>query len=326
MKRHSQGWLLRFTWLAALLCAAGCHRPGIGERDEIAGMIFQEDQFFRTIELGMQDAARKHHVELFLGNSHGSLDQEIALIDTYIVRRVKAIVISPISSKGSVRALSRAHAEGIHVIAYDTNLDADFLTSYVESNQYELGQTTGKAARRYIEDRLSGKARVATLSFVSAHPESGGARLKGFVDEVTRLPGVQIVAQQDAWLPPEATNVVNDLLIAHPDLDVVWSANEGGTVGAVTAVRAVGRAGRVVVFGTDMSGQLADFLLAEDNILQAVTAQKPFEIGGIAVETALMAVHGQPVRSKVTLPGVLYSRGQPDVVKRYRQQIDALAK
>ena len=116
------------------------------------------------------------------------------------------------------------------------------------------------------------------------------------------------------------------ILTAHPDLDVIWAANEGGTVGAVTAVRSTGRAGRVVVFGTDMSEQIGGFLLAEDGILQAVTGQKPMEIGGRAVEAAVKSLRGEPVERQVSLPGVLFTRDRPEEVRRHREQLRGIGR
>ena len=309
-----------------LVTLGGCQRPAAGGKDEIAGVIFQEDQFFRTVAMGMEDAARRLDVTFDLGQSRDTLDREISLIEAYEVRQVKAIVVSPISAKGSIQALKRAHDKGIKIVTFDTALDADFPVSYIESNQVELGQMTGRVAREYVQQKLGGKAKVVTIGFASIHPESGGDRLKGFVNEISQLPGVQIIAQQDAWMAPEAANLVGTILTAHDDVDIVWSANEGGTVGAVTAVKAAGRVGRVVVFGTDMSGQLADFLTAGDNVLQAVTAQKPFEIGTMAVETAVKAIRGQAVQKKITLPGVLYARGNTAEIQRFRQQLQTLPK
>src|SRR5207247_607528 len=135
--------------------------------------------------------------------------------------------------------------------------------------------STGRAAREFIEARLGGKARVALIGFSSQLPEQGGARQKGFKQEIAGMPGVTIVAEQDAWNAPEAATTVSEILTKKPN--VIWAANEGGTVGAVTAVRSAGKAGQVVVFGTDISAQLIDFLLDDDGVLQAVTAQKPFE-------------------------------------------------
>ena len=82
----------------------------------------------------------------------------------------------------------------------------------------------------------------------------------------------------------------------------------------------------MVVFGTDVSRQLVDFLLADDNILQAITGQRPFEIGGKAVEAAVDALRGKPVEKKSSLPGVLLTRSQPEEVRQYRQRLEELEK
>ena len=50
----------------------------------IAGIVFQEDQFFRMVELGMKDAAARLDVELDVGNTRGALDREASLVDTYL--------------------------------------------------------------------------------------------------------------------------------------------------------------------------------------------------------------------------------------------------
>ena len=47
---------------------------------------------------------------------------------------------------------------------------------------------------------MDGKAKIGILQFKSLLPEQSGARSQGFIDEVTKLPGVEIVSDQDAWL------------------------------------------------------------------------------------------------------------------------------
>jgi ABC-type sugar transport system substrate-binding protein len=81
-----------------------------------------------------------------------------------------------------------------------------------------------------------------------------------------------------------------------------------------------------VVFGTDTDEQLANFLLADDNILQAVTGQQPFEIGRLAVEAAVKALKGEPVQKKRSLPGILLTREQPAEVIAFKEHLAALTK
>ncbi len=314
--------LLLFT-----LTLQSCSRkPEIPGHRKIAGIVFQEDQFFRLVLFGMRDAAARNGADLLEANSGGKPDKEIQLINTYIASGVDAIVVSPLSAKASVIALERARAKGITIVTYNTNVEGDIAAAYLESDQTGLGRATGVAAREYIEKHLAGKANVALLAFQSQAPEQSTMRVNGFREEITRLPGVKIVAEQDAWLAEQAVRKGGDILTAHPDLDILWGANEGATVGAVMAVKNAGKAGHVAVFGTDTGEQIAGFLLSDDGILQAVTGQQPFEIGSRAVESALSVLKGEKVQPKQSLPGVLLSRTDPEGVKKFSARLKELNK
>jgi len=322
---------IRFGWafilLSAVFLLGGCGtKRQEQQKKRIAGIVFQEDQFFRLILFGMREAAKKNGVELFEANSAGKPDKELGLINTYIANKVDAIVISPLSSKASVSALARAREKGIAVITYNTALDSDIPASFIESNQFDLGALTGKFARTYIENKLNGKATVAILAAYSYTPEQSALRAGGFKSEISKLPNVKIVAEQDAWLAEQAVKKVGDILTANPGINIIWSMNEGGTVGAVMAVKNAGKAGKIAVFGTDNSEQLANFLLDDDNILQAVTGQRPFEIGSLAVEAAVKVLKGEKVEMKISLPGVLMAREKPEDVKKFKDRLKELSK
>lgn len=310
-----------------LFSAPGCSKkPEIAGRKTIAGIVFQEDQFFRLVLFGMREAAVKNGAELLEANSAGKPDREIQLINTYIASGVDAIVVSPLSALASKTALERAKAKGIVIITYNTNVEGDSPSSYVESDQKDLGRATGVAAGEYITKHLGGKAKIAMLAFLAQAPEQSRMRSGGFKEEMAKIPGVTIVAEQDAWLAEQAVKKAGDLLTAHPDLDVIWAANEGGTVGAVMAIKNAGKAGKVAVFGTDTGEQIADFLLAEDGVLQAVTGQRPFEIGSMAVDYAFKVLKGEKVRKTVSLPGLLLSRQDPDGVRAFKNRLKELNK
>jgi len=77
-------------------------------------------------------------------------------------------------------------------------------------------------------------------------------------------------------------------------------------------VRGSGKAGRVVVFATDFSVQLAEFLLCDDDIFQAVTAQEAVEVGRRPEQAAVDVPAGRPMEKKFSLSGALLCREQPD--------------
>ena len=289
----------------------------------IGVVLMQQDQFFRLNEAGMREAAARLGADLRVQNAAGALDKEASIIETFTAQKVDAIIVSPLSSEGSVPALRAAHERGIKIITYNNALSADFVNFAVGSDQASLGATSGQAAKTDIGARLGGNAKVALIGFASQLPEQGGARQQGFKSALEGMPGVSIVAEQDAWEAAQATTAVSALLAKKPD--VIWAANEGGTVGAVTAVRNAGLTG-VAVYGTDISTQLIDFLEAEDGILKAVTAQAPVDMGASAVEAAVKAVHGAAIAPGAVLPGQLYSREDTAALRAARASLEAASK
>ena len=116
----------------------------------IAGIVFQQDQYFRGVQIGMENAAKAASAELLSGNSDGKLEKETQLIDTYIARGVGAIVVAPLSGDGSMAAIKKARDAGIHVVTYGTRVNGDLSEASVPSSDSDLGSTTGKAAKEFL--------------------------------------------------------------------------------------------------------------------------------------------------------------------------------
>lgn len=311
--------------LAATM-AVGVSVPASAQDDiTIAAVVFQQDQFFRTIQLGMNAAAKAAGIELLEGNSKSEPQQEISLIDTYIARGVDAIVISPVSAVASIPALMRARDKGIHIVTYNSNVDdASIPVSYLNSAQRDLGNSTGSLAAEFISSELGGKANVATLGFKALLPEISADRVDGFIEKAEAGNSLNIVAQQDAWLAEKAIQVAGDIITSNPDLNIIYAANEGGTVGAVQAVRNAGKAGEIFVFGVDGTEQLVGFLLDGDNVLQAVTAQQPYVMGQMAVEAAISAIKKETVEAAVIVPVLGLSRTDKPAVEEFQTYLKSL--
>ena len=309
-------WIIAMAALtAATTAAAAAEGPVIG------GIVFQQDQYFRGIQLGMQAAAKGGAATLLEGNSDSKPEKEATLVNTFVTRGAKAIVIAPISGKASVRALKRANDKGVKVVLYGTRLDADFPVAFIGTSDRDIGTGTGKVAASFVKQELGGKANLAILAFRSQLAEQSDARTEGFLDAARQGTDLKIVARQDAWLAEKAVSVASDVLTAHPEINMIYAANEGGTVGAVQAVRRAGKEGKVFVFGTDGSEQLANFLLDPDKVLIATTAQQPFEVGKDAIQTAVAAVGGKPVAKQVLVPALPLARADKAGVERYLADI-----
>jgi len=304
--------------------AAGLALPAAAQDLTVAGIVFQQDQFFRTIQMGMEKAAADAGVELLSGSSESLPDKEIGLIDTYVARGVDAIVISPISADASIPALQRAVDAGVQVVTYNSTINSDLPVSYLNSNQRDLGTSTGQMAAAFVKDRLGGTAKIGTLGFKALLPEISADRVDSFIEEVSKGNTIEIVAQQDAWLADKAVQVAGDMITANPEMTIIYAANEGGTVGAVQAVRNAGKQGQIFVFGIDGTLQLLDFMADPDDVLQAVTAQQPFVMGEMAVTNAIKAAKGEAVEKTVIVPVLGLSRSDPAAAAEFRAGLEAI--
>lgn len=269
----------------------------------IAGIVFQQDIYMKTVLAGMRAGAKEGGATLLEANSDNKIEKEAEIIDTFIARGVNAIVITALHPSNSAAALERARAKGITVVTVGTGIEKPGVAqAHFRSSDRDIGLATGKAAADFIKEKLGGKAKVAVLAFKSLLPGQSGDRTGGFLENVKKGNEVDVVATQDAWLPEKAVAVAGDILTAHPEVQVIYAANEGGTVGAMQAVKNAGKQGKVFVFGTDGSEQLARGLLASDDVLQATTAQQPFAVGEKGVKAALALLAGQKVASEELVP------------------------
>jgi simple sugar transport system substrate-binding protein/ribose transport system substrate-binding protein len=265
---------------------------------------------------------------LLHANTGNNQAKEVELINTYAAQGVDGIAIQPLSETTSVEALKKLNAEtGIPISLLNVDLkdSNNFVVGGVTTSHDALGRGSGKVAAEYIRDKLGGNAKLGVITFKSQYPEPAAQRMDGFVDEVKKVnPAVTVVAEAEAWVADMGIQAAGDMLTAHPDLDVIFACNDGGTIGTVMAVKNAGLAGKVVVYGIDGGIQQIQMLRSDDNILQAVTAQDAYGMGYKTMEILIKFIKGETKDdSKETtwLEGEVLSRADPVSVDAYEAKL-----
>jgi len=313
---------LRTFFTGALLLASVLTLSAQDKKFTIAGIVFQEDQFMKTVLQGMKSVADKNGVTLLTANTANQISKEVEVVNTYTARKVDAIAITYLDpAAASVPAMKAAYDKGIKVISFNNKLAADFPSSTIMSNNAKLGEGSGKAAAEYIKTKLAGKKtiKVAIINYKAQLPPESNMRQDGFWNQIKDIPGVVLVAEASAPQVEVSVKKAGDILTANPDLDIFYGCNDGGTKGAVLAVKNAGK--KVAVFGIDLDKQTVDFLQSKDNILQASTAQDPFKIGAMSIEFALKVLKGETVDSEVIVPGLTLSRTNPAAIAEFAKTV-----
>ncbi len=118
------------------------------------------------------------------------------------------------------------------------------------------------------------------------------SRLRGFHDAVKGSPGVKVVASQTAnWERDQGFTVFQNMLQAHPDIDAVFACNDMMALGAIEAIAAAGKTGKIKVIGFDAVDDARKAI--EGGTMVASVAQFPSEMGRIGIENAAGIIRGE---------------------------------
>jgi ribose transport system substrate-binding protein len=297
------------AWSCVLVALASC-RPSAPPAGPRIALVLKtpNNPFFIDMQKGAEEEAARLGVSLVVQSPEREIDVEkqMQIVENLVETGVSALCIAPSSSRGIVPALAKVNAAGIPIVVVDDEVDAEaareagvHTESYVGSDNVEGGRLAG----RHLVESSGGRARVAVLEGIPGH-ETGDSRLRGFREAIEGAPGVKVVSSQTAnWERDQGFTVLQNLLQAHPDIDSVFACNDMMALGAVEAIAAAGRAGRVRVIGFDAVDDARKAIAA--GTMDASIAQFPSEMGRIAVETAVKLVRGEKVaadqRTKIGL-------------------------
>jgi ribose transport system substrate-binding protein len=305
--------------LASLVLATmvtGCNRQpngsGDSSRPRIAFVMKTLNHpFFLDMKRGAEEAAGRLNVDLVVQAAERELDVEkqTQIIENLIQTGVQALCVTPSGSKEIASVLGKATRANIPIVVADTRLDPAAAAAanvkfgtFVGSDNYEGGRLAGQ----FMVKETNGQAKVAILEGIPGH-ETGDSRLRGFRDAVAQSPGITIVASQPAnWERDQGFTVFQNMLQAHPEIDALFAASDLMALGAVEAIAAANRTGKVRVIGFDALDD-ARKAIAAGRMLGSV-AQSPRDMGRISVESAYKLIRGESVPADQKVPITLVSK------------------
>lgn len=280
---------------AALALTAG----GASAQDDLTiGYVTKSatNQGWILINAGAADAAAAAGAEFIeIGPaSAGDLQQQLAAIEDMLVRGVDALAVAPVDSAGVAPAVRDALSEGVPVIAVDTAVDGAEVTSFVATDNVAAAASQGK----WVAENIEENGEVILVNGLVAQ-STGRERRDGFLETLAELrPDVTVYQVDTQWDQSQAQNGVEDLLLAHPGVDVIANAWDGGSLGAIAALQAQGFGPgdiKVVGFDGDPNGLKA----IRDGWMQADVAQMLYMQGYKGIEAAIAAARGEPVEPRI---------------------------
>lgn len=312
----------------ALSACAGSGSPDSGGSSNgsggtTVGALYLDAQgFYGGIKKGIEDgsAAAGEDVQLLGQNSGGDATKEAQFMSTLVSGGADTIIMSPVSATASIPVIREAVDAGIPVICYNTCIDEaeaeGLIYALVTTDQTALGYDVGVIAGNYFKDLGITAPRFGILNCDIY--EACVERKEGFKKAVEELvPDVEWVTDQAGFEPDKSTTTATAML-AGDELDAFFATTDNGTIGAVQGVINTGNEGKTVVFGNDISLQLAQYFLSNPEVLLATNGQDAQAMGRESVAQALRAISGEPVEDFLTIiPTQMFEVSDTDAVEEW---------
>ncbi|VVM36350.1 Ribose import binding protein RbsB [Pseudomonas fluorescens] len=301
MKLPFAGRLLAVAMLAAASAAlpvSSAFAESVEKPKVALVMKSLANEFFLTMEDGAKAYQKDHSADFDL-ISNGIKDEtdtagQTRIVEQMILAKVNALVIAPADSKAMVPVIKKAIDAGITVINIDNQLDPAVVKSKNITVPF-VGPDNRKGARlvgEYLAKQLKAGDEVGIIEGVST-TTNAQARTAGFKDAMEAAQIKVVSLQSGDWEIDKGNKVAASILSEYPQVKALLAGNDSMAVGAVSAVRAAGKAGKVQVVGYDNINAIKPML--KDGRVLATADQFAARQAVFGIETALKIIKGEKV-------------------------------
>ena len=272
---------MKRTIILILICALGF---SCGKKDEQAhtrtigvALLTRGHIFYKDLEEGLRDEAARQHYELVVTSAEFDLGKQISQIEDFVARRVDAVIVCPVDSKGIGPGVRKANEANVPVFTADIAAQEGTVVSHIASDNVAGGRLAGE----YIVKALNGKGKIAIINNPVA--TSVLDRVQGFREAIGKFPGITVVADVNGQaVRDKSLEVTADVLQANPRLDGIFGINDASALGALDAVEQFKRT-NIIIVGYDATPPAAD-AITRGTSLKADVIQYPKKIGTITIE------------------------------------------
>ncbi|HEY3368109.1 MAG TPA: ribose ABC transporter substrate-binding protein RbsB [Symbiobacteriaceae bacterium] len=302
----------RFAWLVVALMvlgivAAGCStKPAApaapatpaAPAKKVIGLAVStlNNPFFVDLRDGAKAAADKAGADLIVLDAQNDAAKQTSQIEDLITKKVSVILINPCDSDAIKTAVESANKAKIPVITIDRGANGGQVVTHVASDNV----AGGKMAGELIVQLTGGKGKIVELEGI-AGTSAARDRGTGFHQAVDGKADLKVVAKQPADFDrAKGLKVMENILQANPDIVAVFAHNDEMALGAIAAIKAAGKEGKIQVVGFDATNDAVQAV--KDKKMAATVAQKPKDIGRIGVESAIALLEGKTLDKFIPVP------------------------
>ncbi|WP_157950052.1 substrate-binding domain-containing protein [Vallitalea okinawensis] len=272
---------------------------GDGNNEKKIGLVLksvEEDlEFWQLVKMGAEVAAEELNINLEIQGptDESDIHGQIRIMEDTIKTQPDAIILAACDYKYLVPVAEKAIKEEITLMTLDSNIAGGLATSFIATDNVNATRAVAHELAKLIKE----EGEVAVISYVEG-ASTAIDRESGFTEALSEYKNIKIVeiAYSDG-LEDKAYEETKRIINKYPNLKGIFGANDPSALGVARAVEELGLEGEIVVVGFDSSLEQIQYL--EDDITTAIVVQRPFNMGYIAVKTAVDSLSEKEVESYI---------------------------
>ena len=269
------------------------------------GMVLStlNNPFFVNMKDGAEKEAEKLGYDLVVLDSQNDPAKERANVEDLIQLGVIALLINPTDSDAVVKTVEVANKSNIPVITLDREANGGKITSHIASDNIKGGEM----AAEYVLDKFKDEKGPINVVEIQGIPGASATRDRGegfhnIMDKNDKFNFISIQAAD--FDRQKGLQVMENIIQANPNIQVVFAHNDEMALGAVKAIKASGI--NALVIGFDGNDDAKDSIDA--NEMTATIAQQPDLIGALGVELANKIYKGESIKNKIAADLKVYTK------------------
>ncbi|MDR1612975.1 MAG: sugar ABC transporter substrate-binding protein [Planctomycetota bacterium] len=258
-----------------------------------AGMTLN-NEFHITLANGAREQAKALGctIDVQAGDQHASAATQLTIIENMLSNNVDGLIIVPSASEGLETALRKSREQGVPVVNADTLINKEVAKlAGLEIPFYGTDNFQGaKLAGEFVKGKFSKGTKTAILTGIEGHQNTSDRRngfIKGAGDAIV------VVAEQTAnWEVDQGYTAAQNIISAHPDLQLFFCSNDNMGIGALRAIEEAGLKDQIAVIGYDAVSEALNLVEAGDFL--CTVAQYPAKMGELSVINLCKMIRGEP--------------------------------
>lgn len=229
--------ILTVSTVLALLATPIMVQGAMAQEKLKIGMSFQElnNPYFVSMQEALKGAADSIGADVVVSDAAHDVAKQISDVEDMLQQNIDILLLNPTDSAGVEAAVRAAKDKGVVVVAVDANANGP-VDTFVGSKNRDAGYQSCK----YLGDSLGGKGEVAILDGIPVVPIL--QRVEGCKAALEEFKDIKLVDTQNGRQDRSvALGVVENMIQSHPNLNGIFSVNDGGAMGALAAIQGSGR-------------------------------------------------------------------------------------